>query len=83
MRCAGTIVIEARGWSSQPEDKTLRHAVSVCGLTDTGSVATSASANEPKVSRNNIRVEHIRIDSDKPYCEARAAPCRNIPGHGG
>ena len=51
----------------------MRHAVSECGLTDTASVATSASANEPKVSRNNIQVEHIRIDSDKPYGEVRAA----------
>ena len=23
--------------------------------------------NEPKVSRNNIQVEHIRIDSEKSY----------------
>jgi hypothetical protein len=38
------------------------------GLTD-----TSASAAEPRVSRNNIQVEHIRIDSDKPYGEVRAA----------
>ena len=51
----------------------MRRAVSEYGLTATASVATSASANEPKVSRNNIQVEHIRIDSDKPYCEARAA----------
>ena len=35
--------------------------------------ATPASANEPKVSRNNISVEHIRIDSDKPYGEVQAA----------
>jgi uncharacterized protein (DUF302 family) len=51
----------------------MRHAVSECGLTDTTSVGTSASANEPTVSRNNIRVEHIRIDSYKPYDEVRAA----------
>jgi uncharacterized protein (DUF302 family) len=67
------MVIEARGWSSQPEDKTMRHVVSECGLTDTTSVATSASTNEPKVSRSNIQIEHIRIDSDKPYDEVRAA----------
>jgi hypothetical protein len=35
----------------------MRHAVSKCGLTDTASIATSASPNEPKVSRNNIQVE--------------------------
>jgi hypothetical protein len=57
LRGAGTIVIEVRGRSSQPEDKTMRHAVSKCGLTDTASIATSASPNEPKVSRNNIQVE--------------------------
>jgi uncharacterized protein (DUF302 family) len=51
----------------------MRHAVSGCGLTDTASVAVSALAKEPKVSRNNIQVEHIRIDSDKPYNEVRAA----------
>jgi uncharacterized protein (DUF302 family) len=52
----------------------MRHAVSECGLTDMASVAgTSASANEPKLSRNNIQVEHIRIDSDKPYGEVRVA----------
>ena len=50
----------------------MRHAVLERGLMDTA-VATSASANEPKVSRNNIPVEHIRIDSDKPYGEAGAA----------
>jgi|ERR1700754_1339294 uncharacterized protein (DUF302 family) len=36
-------------------------------------VATEAPANELKVQRSNILVEHIRIDSTKPYCEARAA----------
>jgi aliphatic nitrilase len=50
-----SVAVEAHGWSSQPEDKTMRHVVSECGLTDTASVATSASANEPKVSRSNIR----------------------------
>jgi uncharacterized protein (DUF302 family) len=35
------------------------------------SVATST--NEPKVSRNNIQVEHIRIDSGKSYTEVRRA----------
>jgi uncharacterized protein (DUF302 family) len=51
----------------------MRRAVSECDPTDTASVATSASAIEPKVTRNNIQVEHIRIDSDKPYGEVRAA----------
>jgi uncharacterized protein (DUF302 family) len=31
------------------------------------------STDEPKVSRNTIEVEHIRIDSDKPYDDVRAA----------
>lgn len=35
------------------------------------SVATST--NEPKVSRNNIQVEHIRIDSGKSYTEVQRA----------
>ena len=48
------------------------HPVSKHGLTATANVATSAS-NEPKVVRNNIQVEHIRIDSDKSYDEVRAA----------
>lgn len=48
----------------------MRHAVSKCSVADTASVA---AANEPKVSCNNIRVEHIRIDSTKPFDEARAA----------
>ena len=73
MHRAGTMVIEARGWSSQPEEKTMRRAVSEYGLTATASVATSASATEPKVSRNSIQVEHIRIDSHKSYGEVRAA----------
>lgn len=34
---------------------------------------TRASVNEPKVSRDNISVEHIRIVSDKPYDEVRKA----------
>jgi hypothetical protein len=51
----------------------MRHAVLECGQMDGISVATSASVKEPKVRRNNIRVEHIRIDSDKPFCEARVA----------
>ncbi len=41
-------------------------AVSEYGLTATASVTASASANE-KISRNNIQVKHIRIDSDKSY----------------
>ena len=51
----------------------MRHAVLECGQTDGMSVATSASVKEPKVRRNNIRVEHIRIDSDKSFCEVRVA----------
>ena len=51
----------------------MRDAVLERDLADTASVATSASTNEPKVSRNNIPVEHIRIDSDKLYGEAQAA----------
>ena len=39
----------------------------------TAVAATPASANAPKVSRNNVSVEHIRIDSDKPYGQVRAA----------
>ena len=70
---ADTMVMEARGWSSQHEEKTMRRAVSEYGLTATTSVATSASASEPKVSRNSIQVEHIRIDSNKSYGEVRAA----------
>jgi hypothetical protein len=44
----------------------MKRAVSDCSLTATASVETSASANEPKISRNDIQVEHIRIDSDSP-----------------
>ena len=33
----------------------------------------ATSTNEPKVSRNNIQVEHIRIDSEKSYTEVRTA----------
>ena len=33
----------------------------------------ATSTNEPKVSRNNIQVEHIRIDSEKSYTEVRIA----------
>jgi hypothetical protein len=67
------LVIEAGGWLSQPEDKAMRRAVSEGDLTDRASAATSASAIAPKVRRNNIQVEHICIDSDKPYGEVRAA----------
>jgi uncharacterized protein (DUF302 family) len=48
----------------------MRRAISEYDLTTTASVATS---DGPKVSRNNIQVEHIRIDSDNPYDEVRAA----------
>jgi uncharacterized protein (DUF302 family) len=51
----------------------MRRATPEYGLTATGGVATSASANEPKVSRNDIQVEHIRIDSDRSYGEVRVA----------
>ena len=51
----------------------MRHAVSECSLKDEAHVATTTSANEPKISRYNIQVEHIRIDSDKPYEEVRTA----------
>jgi hypothetical protein len=44
-------------------------AIAEYGLTAPAGVATS---NVPKVSRNRIQVEHIRIDSDKPYDEVRA-----------
>jgi uncharacterized protein (DUF302 family) len=64
------MVIEARGWSSQPEDNMMKRAISEYGPTATTSVAMSS---EPKVSRNNIQVEHIRIDSGKSYGEVRAA----------
>jgi uncharacterized protein (DUF302 family) len=51
----------------------MRRAVSKYGPTATAAVATSASATEPKVSRNSIQVEHIRIDSHKSYGDVRAA----------
>ena len=51
----------------------MRRAVSEYGLTATTGVATSALAREPKVSRSNIQVEHIRINSDKSYGDVRAA----------
>ena len=37
----------------------MTHEILGCGAPDTASVATLASASEPKVSRNNIQVEHI------------------------
>lgn len=43
------------------------------GRANTKGVSTAALANEPMVYRSNIFVEHIRIDSDKSYCEARTA----------
>ena len=48
----------------------MKRAISEYGPTATTSVAMSS---EPKVSRNNIQVEHIRIDSGKSYGEVRAA----------
>ena len=51
----------------------MRRAVSEYGPTLTAAVATSASATEPKVSRNSIQVEHIRIDSHKSYGDVRTA----------
>jgi hypothetical protein len=42
-------------------------------MTAMASVVSSVSANEPKVCRNNIQIEHIRIDSDKSFGEVRAA----------
>jgi len=51
----------------------MRHAVLERGLADAAEVATSATVSEPKVSRSNIPIEHVRIDSDKSYGEARAA----------
>lgn len=37
------------------------------------SLAAAAPLNEPKVSRNDILVEHIRIDSSRTYTEIRKA----------
>ena len=51
----------------------MRRADWESGLTDTASGLMSTLANEPTVSRNNLQVEHIRIDSDKSYGEVRAA----------
>jgi uncharacterized protein (DUF302 family) len=51
----------------------MRHVTSERGPADTTSVATAVSVNEPKVRRNTIQVEHIRIDSEKSYDEVRAA----------
>jgi uncharacterized protein (DUF302 family) len=51
----------------------MRPPVSEIGRMAMPNVATSTSANEPRVSRNNIQVEHIRIDSDKSYEEVRRA----------
>jgi uncharacterized protein (DUF302 family) len=51
----------------------MRRAVSEYDPTATAAVATPASATEPKVSRNSIQVEHIRIDSHKSYGDVRAA----------
>ena len=73
MHRAGTMVIEARRWSGQPEEKTMRRAFQSTALRLRPALLTSASASEPKVNRNNIQVEHIRIDSDKSYGEVRAA----------
>jgi uncharacterized protein (DUF302 family) len=39
----------------------------------TSDAVTPASASEPKVSSDEISVEHIRIVSDKPYDEVRKA----------
>lgn len=49
----------------------MEHPASESEPTDMASAATTA--NEPKVSRNNIQVEHIRIDSGKSYAEVRRA----------
>jgi uncharacterized protein (DUF302 family) len=57
----------------QPQEKTMKHAALESGVTDTAGAARLASAGEPKVGRNSILVEHIRIESAKPYSEARAA----------
>jgi hypothetical protein len=40
---------------------------------DIANDATRGSISEPKVTRNNISVEHIRIVSDKTYDEVRKA----------
>jgi uncharacterized protein (DUF302 family) len=51
----------------------MRQPISQYALTDSTSVATSDSVDEPKVSRKNIQVEHIRIDSNKPFAKVRTA----------
>ena len=48
-------------------------AISERGRGETARRAESASAGMPKVSRNRIEVEHIRIDSGKAYGEVRTA----------
>ena len=50
----------------------MQRAVSEPGLTTKDSVAPT-SASQPTISRSNIQVEHIRIDSKKSYGEVRAA----------
>ena len=37
------------------------------------SIAMSDSTSLPSVSRHQLLVEHVRIDSEKPYLETRAA----------
>jgi uncharacterized protein (DUF302 family) len=51
----------------------MRRAISVHGIAAMASATKSGSTNEPRISRNNIQVEHIRIDSDKTVGEVQAA----------
>lgn len=39
----------------------------------TVNLGTSTPLNEPKVSRSNILVEHIRVDSNRTYADVRRA----------
>jgi uncharacterized protein (DUF302 family) len=51
----------------------MKHTIARFRLADGPSIAAPPSASEPKVKRSDIQVEHIRIDTDKPYGEVRAA----------
>jgi uncharacterized protein (DUF302 family) len=66
------MVVDGRRESDQPECTTMSRAALENGLTSTASAA-STSANQPRVSRNNIQVEHICIESEKSYAEVREA----------
>ncbi|MFG1372789.1 DUF302 domain-containing protein [Xanthobacter oligotrophicus] len=59
--------------------RTLAWGILLAATTSVWSPPAHADAVEPKVAATSIKVEHVRIESAKPYAEVRAALEKLVP----